>query len=109
LTDTNSSAHSGALPHAKHSTVCTETNFSSIEGVCGSESHLRNFGGTGVSRSSAEFVAREPDAKQRDSLMRYVPHIGGKLAAQTQRARHALQFYVEHRNIQHKAIHASKE
>ena len=48
-------------------TVCTEMNFSHIEGLCGGESHLRNFGGTGASRSSAEFLTREPDSKTRET------------------------------------------
>jgi hypothetical protein len=48
-------------------TVCKETNLSHLEGVCDAKSHLPNFGGTGVSRPSAEFLTREPDSKARDS------------------------------------------
>jgi len=44
--------------------VRTETNFFHIEGVCGGESHLRNFGGTGVFSSGAEITDKSQTAAQ---------------------------------------------
>jgi len=49
--------------HLWQPTVCTETNFFHIEGVCGGESHLRNFGGTGVSSSGAEISDKRETRK----------------------------------------------
>ena len=45
------------------STVCTETIFFDIEGICVGMSHLRLCGGTAVSRAMRKILASEPDSK----------------------------------------------
>jgi hypothetical protein len=67
--DANSCADSGSLRHAHQDFGLHRDEFFQIAGICAGASHLRNFGGTGVSRSGVGFVAREPDLKQRDSLV----------------------------------------
>jgi hypothetical protein len=57
------------LRHAHQDFGLHRDEFFQIAGICAGASHLRNFGGTGVSRSGVGFVAREPDLKQRDSLV----------------------------------------
>jgi hypothetical protein len=49
------------------STVCTETIFFDIEGICGGVSHLRLSGGTAVSRAMQTILASEPDSKTRNT------------------------------------------
>jgi hypothetical protein len=62
-------ADSRSLRHAHQDFGLHRDEFFQIAGICAGASHLRNFGGTGVSRSGVGFVAREPDLKQRDSLV----------------------------------------
>ena len=66
----------GLSRHPWQPTVWTETNFFHIEGVCGGESHLRNFGGTGVSRSGAEISAKRARLEKLETAAQFLQEDG---------------------------------